>query len=387
MINSSLVGMIQEAAHHPQIGGILGALHGIEGILHEDLVDLGKEEPSVIKGLSHTPSSALGSCRHRLSADEYEKAMAVLQAHNVRYLLYMGGNDSMDTAQKLDQLAKDVGYQIQVIGVPKTIDNDLPHTDHCPGYGSAARFIATVVRDAGLDTAAMNVIDKVKVIEVMGHNAGWVAAAAALAKEREDDAPHLIYVPERHLVFDRFLAEVQRVYERYGHAVIVASEGLRGPDGQLLFASSLSIDVDGFGHPQLGGVADLLCRLIADELRLKSRSDKPGTIQRVAMRLTSTTDVDEAYLVGQMAVRYAVEGVSGHMVTLVREPGPEYHCHTGLVELEKVANAERPLPDEYLNEAGNFVAPAFLDYARPLIGSPLPKYVRLQGHPVPRLIS
>lgn len=387
VINASLAGVVQEGVAHDQITGVYGALHGIEGILNEELVDLGKEKLSTVEGLKHTPSAALGSCRHKVTDEEYQRILDVFKAHNIRYFLYIGGNDSMDTAHKVGQLASEAGYELRAMGIPKTIDNDLAYTDHCPGYGSVARWVATSVKDAGLDTEAIGIVDKVKVIEIMGRNAGWITASSVLAKEREEDAPHLIYLPERPLNLDRFLDDVQRVYGRLGYVVVAVCEGVRGEDGRPLVASGKAIDVDAFGHVQMGGVSDFLCRLVADKLKLKARFDKPGTIQRVSATLASPVDVEEAYMVGKMAVRHAVEGVRDKMVTLVREPGPKYRCATGLVELEKVANAEKLMPNQFINEEGNGVTQAFIDYVRPLIGGPLPKYVRLEGHKVPKLVS
>jgi len=387
VINASLVGIVEEAKSHREITGIYGALHGIEGILSENLIDLGQEKPATLEGLKRTPSAALKSCRHKVTPEEYERLLEVFKAHNIRFFFYIGGNDSMDTAHRVGQLAGQAHYELRVLGVPKTIDNDLAYTDHCPGYGSVARWVASSVRDAGRDTEAMGRVDTVKVIEIMGRNAGWVTAASALAREREEDAPHLIYVPERPLNRERFLADVDQVYKRLGYVVVAVCEGIRGEDGQPLSASTKAIDVDTFGHAQMGGAAQVLCQLVSEHLKLKARFDKPGTIQRVSMALASPVDLKESYRVGRMAVRHATAGVTDKMVTLQRQAAPRYRCTTGLVELEKVANAEKLMPPEYLNADGNFVTPAFLDYARPLIGGPLPAYARLACHPVPKKLS
>jgi len=387
VINSSLAGVVQEALAHEEITGVYGALHGIEGILYENIVDLGKETPETIEGLRSTPSSALGSCRHKLTPEEYERILEVFQAHNIRYFCYIGGNDSMDTAHRVGRLALDANYELRAMGVPKTVDNDLAYTDHCPGYGSVARWIAISVREAGLDTEAIGIVDKVKIIECMGRNAGWITAASSLAKETEDDAPHLVYVPERPLNLDKFLDDVQSVYDRLGYVVVAVCEGVRGEDGQPLVASSRTIDVDAFGHVQMGGVSDFLCRLVSSKLGLKARFDKPGTIQRVSMSLASSVDLQEAYTVGQMAVRHAIEGVTDQMVTLVRESSDPYVCTTGLAPLAEVANAEKLLPDDYINENGNGMTDKFREYALPLIGEPLPKYVRLKRHLIPKRVT
>ncbi len=385
VINSSVAGVAQEAlAHGEIITAVYGALHGIEGVLYETLIDLGRETKKAIEGLRRTPGAALGSCRHKLTPEDYGRIVEVFRAHDIRYFVYIGGNDSMDTAYRVEQLATESGYELRAMGVPKTIDNDLAYTDHCPGYGSVARWIATAVRDAGLDTEAIGVVDKVKVIECMGRNAGWITASAALARDHQDAAPHLIYLPERPVIVDRFLDDVQRVYDRLGYVFVAVCEGAKGEDGRTLVESKVAVDMDAFGHPQRGGVADFLCRLVADELGLKARFDKPGTIQRVSMALASPLDLEEAYTVGQMAVRHAVEGVSGRMVTLVRESDEPYSYTTGLVELEKVAGAEKLMPDEFIAPDGNDVTEAYIKYARPLIGGPLPPYAHLEKHAVPQ---
>jgi 6-phosphofructokinase 1 len=273
------------------------------------------------------------------------------------------------------------------MGIPKTIDNDLPYTDHCPGYASAARFTALSVRDAGRDTEAIGSVDSVKIVETMGRNAGWLTAASALAREDRDDAPHLIYVPDRPLNLDRFLEDVQQVYERLHHVVVAVCEVMRDDKGNVLGESRLPGDVDAFGHPQVGGAADILCQLIKGRLGLKARFDKAGTIQRVFMATASPVDVQEAALVGEMAVRHAVEGAGDRMVTLERAADEPYRCTTGLVELAKVANQERPLPDEFLSPSGNDVTAAFIRYAAPLLGGPLPPYVRLAKYPVARRVA
>lgn len=384
VVNASLAGAVQEAVRHPEIEGIYGALDGALGVINESLIDLGRERPEVIEGLKRTPSAALGSCRHKLAPEDYERILAVFRAHNVRYFFYIGGNDSMDTAHRLGRLAEERRYDLAVIGVPKTIDNDLVCTDHCPGYPSVARFTALSVRDAARDTEAIGIVDTVKIVETMGRDAGWITAAAALARDEPDDAPHLIYVPEQPLIIDHFLEDVQRVYDRLGRVVVVVCEGARGEGGSALVESREAVDVDAFGHAQRGGVAAYLCELIKRRLGLKARFDKAGTIQRVFMAAASPIDVEEAALVGEMAVRHAVGGATDRMVTLERLSDDPYRSTTGLVELSCVANAARRLPDGFLAPSGHDVSPAFLDYVRPLLGGPLPPYVRLAKHPVPR---
>lgn len=387
VINASLVGVIQEALRYDAIDNVYGMRHGIEGLLKEDLVDLRSESAQTLERLRYTPSAALGSCRHKLSDDDYEQILRVVRAHNIRYFLYIGGNDSADTSHRLAQLAEREGYDLCVVGIPKTVDNDLVETDHCPGHPSVARWLAVAVRDAGLDTEAIGVIDTVKVIETMGRDTGWITASTALARERPGDAPHLIYLPERPFRREQFLADVERVYRERGHVVLTVCEGLRDERGQYVAASTRAVDVDRFGHPQLGGVAAVLCGLIASELGIKARFDKPGTIQRVSSLLASPVDTEEAYRVGEAAVSHAVAGQTGFMVSLVREPGPRYRSTTALVLLEKVVNAVKSVPDEFIADTGNDVTPVYLEYIRPLIGGPLAAYARLTGVPVPKAIT
>lgn len=384
VINASLAGVIRAAHRHEAVTGIYGMRHGVEGLLREEMVDLGAEPAETVDRLAHTPSAALGSCRHKLADADYERLLAILRAYGIRYFLYIGGNDSADTAHQLAHLAAREDYDLRVIGIPKTVDNDLVETDHCPGYPSVARWLATSVRDAGLDSEAIGVVDTVKVIETMGRDTGWITAATALARTHEDAAPHLIYLPERPLRREQILADVESVYRRLGRVVIAVCEGQKDEHGRYLAASTKAVDRDRFGHPQLGGVAAVLCDVVSTELNLKARFDKPGTIQRVSAALASPVDVEEAAAVGRDAVAHAVEGRSGFMVTIIREANEPYRSHTALVPLEQVANRVRPVPDEFIAPSGNDVTAAYLDYARPLLGGELPRYARLRNVSVPR---
>jgi len=384
VINASLAGLIEEAKNHEEIEAIYGMEHGVEGLLLEEIVDLGSESDETISLLPKTPSAALGSCRKKLGEDDYERLLTILKAHNIRYLFYIGGNDSADTSHRIGALADEAGWQMRVVGIPKTVDNDLAYTDHCPGYGSVARFNALATRDAGLDTRALYSVDTVKIIETMGRNAGWITAATALAREQADDPPHLIYLPERTFDRERFLADVKREVEKGQGCVIAVCEGLRDESGQPLVSFKHAVGTDSFGHKQLGGVGDYLVNLIAEELRIKARFDKAGTIQRSSGIAQSGTDVAEAKMLGAAAVQRACESVTDQMVTLQRVSQKPYRCETALAPLADVANAERPVPDEFINEQGNYVTPAFLDYARPLIGGPLPAYARLKMSRVPK---
>jgi len=387
VINASLAGVIEEAGRHGEIKGIYGAVNGVVGLLQEEMVDLRAESEGQIALLPNTPSAALGSCRKKLSEADYARLLAIFQAHNIRYFLYLGGNDSADTSHRIGLLAQAAAWEMRVMGVPKTVDNDLAFTDHCPGYGSVARFSALAARDAGLDSFAMRTVDTVKIIETMGRNAGWITASTALAREEPGDSPHLICLPERAFDADRLLAGITRQVDR-GHGCVVAvCEGLRDAEGKALVEFKHAVGMDSFGHRQLGGVGDYLVALIAERLGIKARFDKAGTIQRVFGLAQSEVDVAEAKLVAAAAVRSACEGVTDHMVTLERVSQCPYRCEVGLAPLEKVAHAERPLPDEFINEEGNDITPAFLDYARPLIGGPLPRYARLELRRVTKLLE
>ena len=380
VINSSICGAIEEARKHKEIVAMYGSIHGILGVLHENMIDLNRESPRTISLLRQTPSSSLGSSRYKLKEEDYDRILKVLAEHDIRYFFIAGGNDSMDTANRVFRMARERGYELSVMGLPKTVDNDLPITDHCPGYGSVARWLALSVRDAGLDTEAIYTSDTIKVVETMGRNAGWITAATALARQRPNDAPHIILLPEIPFSRDKFLSDVERVYRKLGYALITCCEGLRDENGDYLTASQRSLDTDRFGHRQLGGVGETLCGIIAEGLKIKARADKPGTIQRVSALLASPVDVEEAYATGAQAVKHAVEGKSGWMVTLEREPGAEYACKTGIVSLEEVANREKKVPREFINAEGTGVTGAFLEYVTPLIGGPLPEYARLGKH-------
>jgi 6-phosphofructokinase 1 len=384
VINASLAGVVEAAGQRDEIDAVYGAINGVEGLLGEEMADLRAEEEAQVSLLANTPSAALGSCRKKLKPAEYEKLLALLKAHRVRYWFYIGGNDSADTTHQVGQLAAEAGWEMRVIGIPKTVDNDLAYTDHCPGYGSVARFNALATRDAGLDTAAMHTVDTVKIIETMGRNAGWIAAATALAREAPGDPPHFIYLPERIFDQERFLADVKRQVDKGRGCVMAVCEGLRDASGKALVSFKHAVGTDSFGHQQLGGIGDHLVGLIAEHLNTKARFDKAGTIQRSFGLAQSQVDVAEARMVGAAAVGYACEGITDKMVTLERTSNNPYRCETGLADLQQVANAERPVPDEFIAAEGNDVTAAFLDYARPLIGGPLPPYARLKLTRVPK---
>lgn len=377
VINASLVGAFEAALADERIDGIYGMLYGIQGLLKEEIVDLRAESGQLWPHLLHTPSAALGTCRYKLQDDDPGRIIDILRRYNIRLVLYIGGNDSADTAHRLTQAAQYAGYDLRIISVPKTIDNDLPVTDHCPGYGSAARFIALATMDSAMNTITVPWYYPVKVIETMGRDAGWLAASSALGKRDEDDAPHIILVPEQPFHADRFLEQVEWVYRRIGYVVIVAAEAIRDEQGQRLGASKQA-GTDAFNHPLLSGAAEYLVELVKQRLKLRARFDKPGDLQRMASNVVSQTDLAEAYLVGKMGVNALLAGESDKMVTLVRHAEPVYACTTGLTDLVQIANIQKLLPDSYLDESRTMVTKAFYEYALPLIGEPLPQHARLQ---------
>jgi ATP-dependent phosphofructokinase / diphosphate-dependent phosphofructokinase len=377
VINASLVGAVEAALGDSHIDGIYGMHYGIEGLLKEDLLDLRQQPVGLWAKLLHTPSAALGSCRYKLQEGDPERAVEIFRRYNVRYVLYIGGNDSADTAHRLSQAAQQIGYELSTISVPKTIDNDLPFTDHCPGYGSAARFLTLATMDSTMNTISIPWHYPIKVIETMGRDAGWLTASSALGKRNEDDPPHILLLPEQRFNEDRFLTHAEAVYRRLGYVTIVAAETIRDEKGQALGAIG-QVGADAFQHPLLSGVAQYLVELVIRKMKVRARFDKPGDLQRMASNCVSSIDRDEAYLVGQMGIRALLNGENDKMVTLVRQGVPIYHCTTGLVELAEVANAQRLLPSEYLDESKTMVTQAFYDYALPLVGEALPYYARIE---------
>ena len=377
VINASLVGAVKAALADARLEGIFGMLYGIEGLLKEELIDLRRQPNQVWSQLLNTPSAALGTCRYKLQEGDPEQAVELLRRYDVHYMLYIGGNDSADTAHQLSLAAQHVGCELQTISVPKTIDNDLPFTDHCPGYGSAARFLALATMDSSMNTISIPSHYPVKVIETMGRDAGWLAASSALGKRDEHDPPHIILIPEKPFNAERFLQQVEEVYQRLGYVIIVASETIRDEKGQALGAAG-QVGTDAFQHPLLSGAAQYLVELVERRLKLRARFDKPGDLQRMASNSISRTDRDEAYLVGQMGIMALLAGENDKMVTLVRHMDGGYSCTTGLVELAQIANAQRLLPTEYLNADKTMVTQAFYNYALPLIGDPLPQYPTLE---------
>jgi ATP-dependent phosphofructokinase / diphosphate-dependent phosphofructokinase len=368
VINASLAGIVAEALNHESIEEIYGGLNGVLGILQEDIVDLASESQQQIRALRHTPGAALGTCRYKLKKQQdFERVIEVFKAHNIRYFFYIGGNDSQDTADKISKLAQQQGYELRVIGVPKTIDNDLTGTDHCPGYGSVIKYLSMTVREIACDNEAMGQGDLVSIVEVMGRSAGWIAAGTALAKRRDHphDAPHLILLPEVPFNQEKVLEDVKRVLKRERYCLIVVAEGLVDADGNYLAADSAT---DAFGHAKLGGAGEALSEIIEAGIpNAKVRVARPGLIQRAAAHAASKTDADEAFLAGQAAVRAAIAGETDKMVTLVRGETEHYTVETGLAPLSEIANGTKKLPREWINEDLVSMNFQFLRYAQPLI--------------------
>jgi 6-phosphofructokinase 1 len=382
VINGSLVGAIREAKEHRSFAAIWGIRWGAEGLLRGDFLDLGSLPPDTLTALEGTPGAALGSSRRKLSDEEVDGLLDLFRRRDVRTFLFIGGNDSADTVHRVAQCASDRNQELQAIAVPKTIDNDLPVTDHSPGYGSIARYIAIATMDSAKDTESMPTMYPVKVIEVMGRDAGWVVAASTLGKRELQDAPHLLCIPERRVSPEDLLRDVARVYQEFGRVVAVVAETLRDDQGRPFGEPESSDDRDSFGHPLIRGTAAALCRLIQTELGLRARYDKPGSLQRMSMLCASSVDLREAAEVGRAAVRLALDGQTDWMVTLVRDGDEPYNCHTDSAQLTDVANRQRLVPDHFITTDGNGTTEAFHRYAFPLLGAePLPRYVRLGDLP------
>ena len=399
VINASAAGVIEAARENKQtIGKVYAGRNGIIGALTEDLIDTGKESKGAIEALKHTPGGAFGSCRYKLkdlesSRREYERLIEVFKAHNIGYFFYNGGGDSADTCLKISQLSEKMGYPIQAIHVPKTVDNDLPITDVSPGFGSVAKYTAVSCREAALDVASMCATStKVFVMEVMGRHAGWIAASAGLAKDNPDDAPHIILFPE--IAFDQkaFLKKVDDTVKKVGYCVIVVSEGARTADGTFLADAGTT---DAFGHKQLGGVAPVLAQMVKRELGYKYHWAVSDYLQRAARHIASKTDVDQAYAVGRAAVEFAVAGKNAVMPTIVRKNTKKYAWTIGEAPLSKVANVEKKMPRKFISKDGFGITPSGRAYLEPLIGGEsyppykngLPQFAQLKLVAVPKKLN
>jgi 6-phosphofructokinase len=391
VINASACGVIETARRHRnKIGKVYAGRHGIIGALTEDMIDTGKESRSTIAGLRHTPGGAFGSARYKLagidkSRAQYERLIDIFRAHDIGYFFYNGGNDSMDTAQKVSEIAIQLSYPIICVGIPKTVDNDLPITDCCPGFGSAAKYIAVSTREAALDVASMaRTSTKVFVLEVMGRHAGWMAAAGGLAGDKAGDAPHVILFPE--IVFDRerYLAKVKASVEKYGYCVVVVSEGVRDAHGKFLAEAGTK---DAFGHAQLGGVGPVVAQMPQEAFGYKFHWAVADYLQRSARHIASKVDVEQAYAVGKAAVELALKGKNAVMPVIVRKSAKPYRWSIGEAPLTAVANQEKKLPRNFITADGFGITAACRAYLQPLIRGEdyppyrdgLPTYVTLKG--------
>ena len=360
VFNACLYGVIQEAKQHPEIQNIYGMGDGVGGLLKGDLIDLGRQNPTILENLKNALSAAFPSNRDALVDADYNRALEICKQYKIRFVIYMGDKGAMSIADQLAAFAETEGYPLCCIGVPHSVENTLGFTDHCFGYGTAARANAIVVRNVGRDADAMGATAGVKIIEIPGHNSGWLAAATALAKDSDDSPPHLIYLPESGLDPTQFLTDVETVYQRLGYCLVVISEGVKGKDGRPF--------------PPSGCVGEHLCELLANRLQLKASCDKLEDLSRFAIQSASVVDSGEALMAGQAAVRRTVDGMNGFMITIARhlDPNKPYSSLIGMVRLGLGAKSEKVVPEAFINEAGNFVTEAFEKYAIPLIGGRLP---------------
>jgi len=403
VINASLAGVLQEAGKHECIEEIYGGLNGILGILKEELIDINEQKAKTIDGLRHTPAAALGTCRYKIdfkkkpeaATRDMDRLFEVFQAHNIRYFFYIGGNDSQDTSHKIHLEAVKRGWDMRVIGVPKTIDNDLPHTDSCPGHGSVIKYNAATVMEIGFDVASMATDDgSCCIVEVMGRAAGWIAAGTVVAKREPADPPHIILLPELPFNEEKFLAKVKETVEAHHYCVVVVGEGLKNEAGEEIGADKSRLDA--FGHPVLSGAADALAEIVQGKLDTKTRTVKLGYAQRAAEHYASATDSNNAYACGVAAVKAAVEGQSGFMVKIVRNSNGNgsIKWETGLQDLGDIANVEHFIPRDWISEDGFLPNEKFMQYARPLIEGEvkfpieggLPKFVTLEKVPVDKVL-
>ena len=370
VINASAYGVIRTALDSDVITNVHGAAHGIKGVLNDRLIDMSQEDSAELELMKYTPSSALGSCRYKLADPDkddtdYKRILEIFKKYNVRYFFYNGGNDSMDTCNKISKYMQKVGYACRVMGVPKTIDNDLFGTDHCPGFGSAAKYIATSCMEVYQDAHVYDT-SVICIVEIMGRHAGWLAGSAALAGAY-GAGPDLVYLPEVDFDMERFLSDVERVYHEKGSCIVAVSEGIHYADGSFVSDAKTSA-TDGFGHAQLGGLAATLAEAVKDRTGAKVRGIELSLLQRCAAHLASETDIEESYMSGKMAVENAVIGITDKMVGFERdEEDGKYVCKTKLFNLSDVANTEKKVPREWINEAGNGIEQPFIDYVLPLI--------------------
>jgi len=378
VINASLAGIIRSAKKFDAVEKILGMRFGIEGFMAENIIDLSAESAEVIEGLKTTPSSALGSCRHKLHDSDLPPILDLFKKYNIRYLFMIGGNDTMDTIHRLEEYAGQQNYEIIGIGVPKTVDNDLFGTDHTPGFPSAARFMTLSVLQAGILARDMQKVDQFVIFQCIGREAGWLAAATAAAKSDPADAPHILCLPERPFDKEKFLDDVDDCYKKFGYASVVCCEGITFADGTPVSAASTTDKFDNVEFGAMGGAsaAMTLHKFISDRFGFRGEFQITESLPMSAADRTVGLDIDEAYMCGEAAAELAKQQKTGLMVTLERTPGPDYKCSTSTIPLHEVAIKAKPMPDQYINKQGNFITDSFLDYVRPLIGE-LPKYTKL----------
>ncbi|MCH7919542.1 MAG: 6-phosphofructokinase [Planctomycetes bacterium] len=380
VINASLVGVVEAAKGLDGIEKILGMRYGIEGFMAENIINLGDESSEAMAGLKTTPSSALGSCRHKLQEEDLPRILELLKKFNIRYVFLIGGNDTMDTVHRLEAYAQKEHCELIGVGIPKTVDNDLFGTDHTPGFASAARYMALSVMQAGVLARDMQKVDQFVIYQCIGRAAGWLVGATAAGKKNAEDAPHIMCLPERSFDKDKFIADVKKCHDEFGFIYVVCGEGITYADGTPVSASQTE---DKFGNVEFGAmggtsVAMSLHRMISDEFGFRGEFQITESLPMCAADRAVQLDIDEAYLCGQKAVELAAKGMTGVMITLVREPGSDYVCTTGTIPLNDVAVKAKPMPDSYISAEGNFVTEAFLDYLQPLVGE-MPKFVALKS--------
>jgi 6-phosphofructokinase 1 len=377
VINQSLAGVVEAARRSSAITGVLGSRNGIEGVLNGSFVDLKAKSSKFIRDIANSPSAALGSSRYKLKPGDDRKIIQSLRKNNIRYVFLIGGNDTANTSLQIVRAAEKDHYEIRVIHIPKTIDNDLVETDHCPGYGSVARFAAITTQEAALDTKAMKNVDPVKIIELMGRNSGWIVAASALLKRSPEDAPHLLLIPEVPFDETSFIRKTEAIIQAVGYCIIVISETIRDYSGNRIGRKTEGIKADPFGHKYVEGTAARLAAILEKNLGIRARFDKPGTIQRMSMAYISETDQKEAFQAGAHAVKWALQGITKIMVGFERKEGTKYALSYKPVPLEKIPSCERDLPAEFFDKKKGMITPAFAKYALPLLGKNLPEFPSL----------